>query len=149
MEIKKIENCDYVMLPRLQRPGLKPEHVERDAFKAELRHVEGRGDFWLLFQQSKPHLVAHVQLPKSEAEFDQIANISRTICPSSASSQALMQKNSPPSILTSSKSVSLPSMMPQDGGMSMVRSFFLKLCVKMCPAENNYKDYYYLCMLKK
>ena len=72
MEIKKIENCDYVMLPRLQRPGLKPEHVERDAFKAELRHVEGRGGFWLLFQQSKPHVVAHVQLPKSEAEFDQI-----------------------------------------------------------------------------
>jgi len=72
MEIKKIENCDYVMLPRLQRPGLKPEHVERDAFKAELRHVEGRCDFWLLFQQSKPHVVAHVQLPKSEAEFDQI-----------------------------------------------------------------------------
>ena len=72
MEIKKIENCDYVMLPRLQRPGMKPEHVERDAFKAELRHVEGRGDFWLLFQQSKPHVVAHVQLPKSEAEFDQI-----------------------------------------------------------------------------
>ena len=57
MEIKKIENCDYVMLPRLQHPGLKPKHVERDAFKAELRHVEGRGDFWLLFQQSKPHLV--------------------------------------------------------------------------------------------
>ena len=67
MEIKKIENCDYVMLPRLQHPGLKPKHVERDAFKAELRHVEGRGDFWLLFQQSKPHVVAHVQLPKSEA----------------------------------------------------------------------------------
>ena len=39
MEIKKIENCDYVMLPRLQHPGLKPKHVERDAFKAELRHV--------------------------------------------------------------------------------------------------------------
>ena len=72
MEIKKIENCDYVMLPRLQHPGLKPKHVERDAFKAELRHVEGSGDFWLLFQQSKPHVVAHVQLPKSEAEFDQI-----------------------------------------------------------------------------
>ena len=72
MEIKKIENCDYVMLPRLQHPSLKPKHVERDAFKSELRHVEGRGDFWLLFQQSKPHLVAHVQLPKSEAEFDQI-----------------------------------------------------------------------------
>ena len=30
MEIKKIENCDYVMLPRLQHPGLKPKHVERD-----------------------------------------------------------------------------------------------------------------------
>ena len=50
-----------MMLPRLQHPGLKPKHVERDAFKAELRHVEGRGDFWLLFQQSKPHVVAHVQ----------------------------------------------------------------------------------------
>ena len=46
MEIKKIENCDYVMLPRLQHPGLKPKHVERDAFKAELRHVEGSGDYW-------------------------------------------------------------------------------------------------------
>ena len=34
--------------------------------------------------------------------------------------------------------------MPLIGGMNMVRSFFLKLCVKMCPAENNYKDYYYL-----
>ena len=41
MEIKKIENCDYVMLPRLQHPGLKPKHVERDAFKAELRHDIG------------------------------------------------------------------------------------------------------------
>ena len=39
MEIKKIENCDYVMLPRLQHPGLKPKHVERDAFKAELKQV--------------------------------------------------------------------------------------------------------------
>ena len=27
---------------------------------------------WLLHQQSKPHLVAHVQLPKSEAKFDNI-----------------------------------------------------------------------------
>lgn len=23
MEIKKIDNCDYVMFPRLQRPGLE------------------------------------------------------------------------------------------------------------------------------
>ncbi len=51
MEIKKIENKDYVMLPRLQHPGLKPMHVERDAFKAELKHVEGHGDYWLLYQQ--------------------------------------------------------------------------------------------------
>ena len=50
MEIKKIENCDYVMFPRQQRPGLKPKHVERDAFKAELKHVEGHGDYWLLYQ---------------------------------------------------------------------------------------------------
>ena len=57
---------------RLQRPGLKPKHVEREAFKAELKHIEGHGDYWLLYQQSKPHLVVHVQLPKSEAEFDNI-----------------------------------------------------------------------------
>lgn len=72
MEIKKIENCDYVMFPRQQRPGLKPKHVEREAFKAELKHIEGHGDYWLLYQQSKPHLVVHVQLPKSESEFDNI-----------------------------------------------------------------------------
>ena len=83
MEIRKIEYKDYLMLPRLQHPGLKPKHVERDSFKAELRHVErlrvgdgtsgmGHGDFWLLYQQSKPHVVAHVQLPKTEAEFDKI-----------------------------------------------------------------------------
>ena len=52
MEIKKIENCDYVMFPRQQRPGLKPKHVEREAFKAKLKHIEGHGDYWLLYQQS-------------------------------------------------------------------------------------------------
>ena len=70
MEIKKIQNCNYVMSPRLQHCGLKPEHVDRDAFKAEFRHVEGHGDYWLLHQQAKPHVVAHVQLPRTEAEFD-------------------------------------------------------------------------------
>ncbi len=78
MEIKKIENKDYVMLPRLQHPGLKPMHVERDAFKAELKHVEGHGDYWLIHQQSKPHVVAHVQLPKTEAEFDNILSFCLT-----------------------------------------------------------------------
>lgn len=72
MEIKKIENCDYVMFPRLQRKGQKPKHVEQEAFRAELKHIEGHGDFWLLYQQSKPHLVAHLQLPKTESEFDHI-----------------------------------------------------------------------------
>lgn len=37
MEITNIENCNYVMFPRLQRPGLKPQHVERDLFKAEYK----------------------------------------------------------------------------------------------------------------
>ena len=72
MEIKKIENCNYVMLPRLQHGGLKPSHVDRDAFAAEFRHVEGHGDYWLLHQQSKPHVVVHVQQPRTEAEFDNI-----------------------------------------------------------------------------
>lgn len=57
------------MFPRLQHCGLKPEHIEREAFKAELRHVKGHGDYWLLHQQAKPHVMAHVQLPHTEAEF--------------------------------------------------------------------------------
>lgn len=72
MEIKKIENCNYVMFPRLLHCGLKPEHVEREAFKAEFKHVEGHGDYWLLHQQTMPHMVVHVQLPRTEAEFDNI-----------------------------------------------------------------------------
>ena len=72
MEIKKIEKSDFVMFPRMQHRGLQFRHVERDAYRAELRHVEGHGDYWLLHQQSKPHVVAHVQLPKTEGEFDNI-----------------------------------------------------------------------------
>ena len=54
MEIKKIENCDYVMFPRLQEQGVEFKHVEREVFRAELRHVEGHGDYWLLHQQASP-----------------------------------------------------------------------------------------------
>ena len=39
MEIKKIEKSDFVMFPRMQHRGLEFRHVERSAFKAELRHV--------------------------------------------------------------------------------------------------------------
>ena len=99
MEIKKIEKSDFVMFPRMQHRGLQFRHVERDAYRAELRHVEGHGDYWLLHQQSKPHVVAHVQLPKTETEFDNILGfclgqnhwceyIARVISPSSASLQA-------------------------------------------------------------
>ena len=70
MEIKKIEKCDYVMFPRLQEQGVEFEHVEYEAFKAELRHVEGHGDFWLLHQKAKPHVVIHIQLAKDENDFD-------------------------------------------------------------------------------
>ena len=99
MEIKKIKISDYVMLPRLQHPGLKPKHVECDAFKAELKHVEGHGDYWLLYQQSKPHVVAHVQLPKSEAESLRTSGVStsREIYRSFVSLPASMPKSSPPS----------------------------------------------------
>ena len=72
MEIKKIEKCDYVMFPRLQEQGVEFKHVERDAFKAELQHVEGHGDFWLLHQQAEPHVVVHIQLAKDENDFDYI-----------------------------------------------------------------------------
>ncbi len=76
MEIKKIEKSNYVMFPRLQHCGLKPEHEDHNAFKAELRHVEGHGDYWLLHQQAKHHIVAHVQRPRTEAEFDNIIGFS-------------------------------------------------------------------------
>lgn len=65
MEIKKIEKCDYVMFPRLQEQGVEFKHVERDTFKAEQRHVKGHGDFWLLHQQAKPHVVVHIQLART------------------------------------------------------------------------------------
>ena len=163
MEIKKIEKSDYVMFfdersgiadyPRMQHRGLVFKHVERDAFKAELRHVPGHGDYWLLHQQSKPHLVAHVQLPKSEAEFDRSsllacyqrdartslagalartngANTSRAICRSSASSQATMPKSSPRSTLILSASVSTPSTTPHSGGTNTEKRRFCKNDIK-------------------
>jgi len=72
MEIKYLENCDYVMFPRLQEQGIQFKHVEREAFKAELRHVEDHGEFWLLHQQAIPHVVVHIQLAKDENDFDRI-----------------------------------------------------------------------------
>ena len=70
MEIKKLEKCDYVMFPRLQEQGVESRHVEREAFRAELKHVEGHGDYWLVYQQAPPHLVANIQFAGNEAEFD-------------------------------------------------------------------------------
>jgi hypothetical protein len=72
MDIKNLENCDYVMFPRLLEQGVEFKHVEREAFKAELRHIEGHGDFWLLYQQAKPHMVVHIQLANNENDFDRI-----------------------------------------------------------------------------
>ncbi len=72
MEIKKIENCDYVMFPRMQEQGVQPRHIDFDAFRAELRHVEGHGDFWLIHQQSNPHVVCHIQQARDVAHFDHI-----------------------------------------------------------------------------
>ena len=70
MEIKKIEKSDLVLFPRLQEQGVEPRHVEREAFRAELRHVEGHGDYWLLHQQAEPHVVVNIQFAPDEAEFD-------------------------------------------------------------------------------
>ena len=72
MEIKKIEKSDLVLFPRLQEQGVEPRHVEREAFRAELRHVEGHGDYWLLHQQAKPHVVVNIQFAADEAEFGRL-----------------------------------------------------------------------------
>ena len=70
MEIKKNEKSDLVLFPRLQEQGVEPRHVEREAFRTELWHVEGHGDYWLLHQQAKPHVVVNIQFAADEAEFD-------------------------------------------------------------------------------
>jgi len=134
MEIKKIEKSDFVMFPRMQHRGLQFRHVERDAYRAELRHVEGHGDYWLLHQQSKPHVVAHVQLPRRRLSLTiSLAgawartigvSTSRVIFPSSASLLATMPLNSPPSTQISSVNASMPLAMLLVGGMSMVRIVF-------------------------
>ena len=140
----KIEKSDFVMFPRMQHRGLEFRYVERNAFKAELRHVEGHGDYWLIHQQSKPHVVVHVQLPKTEAEFDNIlgwclgqnhwCEYMRVIYRSSASLQALMPPNSPPSTPTSSVNVFMRSAMPLAGGMSMEKSVVMQL---HCPCNKH------------
>ena len=103
MEIKKIEKSDFVMFPHMQHRGLQFRHVERDAYRAELRHVEGQGDYWLLHQQSKPHVVAHVNYQRRRQSLTTSlagvwartigVNTSRVISLFSALLQGLMQKN--------------------------------------------------------
>ena len=129
MEIKKIEKSDFVMFPRMQHRGLEFRHVERDAFKAELRHVEGHGDYWLVHQQSKPHVVTHVQLPKTEAEFDNILGwcLGQNHCCEYIEGDlsflcvivGFNAEELTPSIQTSSVKEFMPSVMPPAGGMSM------------------------------
>ncbi len=72
MEIKKIEKGNYVMFPRLQEQGVEFKHVKRESFHAELLHVEGHGDYWLLHQQDSPHMTVHIQLARNESHFDSI-----------------------------------------------------------------------------
>jgi len=70
MERRKLD-LDYIQLfPRTVEQGLTPLHVEQGDFVAECRYVEGFGNAWLLHQQKPPHLVAHVQFAKDEADFD-------------------------------------------------------------------------------
>lgn len=57
---------------------------------------------------------------------------------SSASLQALMPQNSPPSIQTSSVSASMPSTMPLAGGMSMERNVAMHL---PCPCNKSFLTY--------
>ena len=70
MKIIQLEPGYIQLFPRTFEHGLYPQHVERGDFVAECRYVEGFGDAWLLHQQKPPHLVAHVQFAKDEAEFD-------------------------------------------------------------------------------
>ena len=70
MERIQLEPGYIQLFPRTFEHGLHPLHVEKSDFVAECRYVEGYGDAWLLHQQKPPHLVAHVQFAKDEADFD-------------------------------------------------------------------------------
>ena len=137
MEIKSLENCDYVMLPRLLEQGVKFKHVERDAFKAELRHIEGHGDFWLLHQQAKPHVVAHIQLAKDENDFDQILGwfigqqkLHEFILGDFSFISAFAgcdRRNCPCVTQTTSNVRFMPLLTLPDGGMNMEQTLYLLL----------------------
>jgi len=59
---------------------LEFRHIECDVFKAEPRHVERHGDYWLIHPQSDPHVVAHVQLSKTEVEYANIHTPEKIRC---------------------------------------------------------------------
>ena len=109
MEIRKIENSDYVMFPRLQRPGLSPKHVAFESFKAELKHIEGR------CRRTKQSSIT------SSASASGRTNgviTSRATSLSSVSLLDTMPKNSLQSTPTSSKSACTHSTIPFTGGTS-------------------------------
>ncbi len=75
MEIKKIENCDYVMFPRTQLAGLTCDDISmvpsRQDFDVEILHdVPNLGNVKLIVQQTLPYMVFQLFEPKSELQFD-------------------------------------------------------------------------------
>ena len=75
MEIKKIENCDYVLFPRTQLTGLTCDDdalmPSREDFDVELLHdVPNLGTVKLIVQQTSPHMTFQLFEPKSELQFD-------------------------------------------------------------------------------
>ena len=75
MEIKKIENCDYVLFPRTQLAGLTCYDdalmPSREDFDVELLHdVPYSGTVKLIVQQTSPYMTFQLFEPKSEQQFD-------------------------------------------------------------------------------
>ena len=118
MEIKKIENCDYVMFPRQQRPGLKPKHVEREAFKAD-NSPSLIWSFMCNFPNQSQSLIT--SLDGASVRTSGVITLKETF-PSFVLLQALMPQNSRLSILILSKNVSMLFTMLCIGGMSMAQS---------------------------
>ena len=139
MEIKKIEKSDFVMFPRMQHRGLEFRHVERNAFKAELRMWKGMVTTgWYISNRSRtlwptsncPRLRQSLTTSLAGAwGKTNGASTLRGINRSSASLQASMPQNSPPSTLTSSVSASMPSAMPLAGGMSTEKNVKLQIAL--------------------
>ena len=129
MERRKLD-LDYIQqFPRKVEHGLDPQHVEQSDFVAECRYVEGFGDACVAPAKTASPCGPMCSLPLTRPTSTRnwapplpssnCMNISRATSPSSVCWPASMQTKCLPLGPTESVSLSVPSALPQGGGISM------------------------------